>query len=132
MQRKCKREQSQACLNFAECSLSSNTVQRYKKNRQNAIVVPNHVHPCPESRAFLPHIHSLPPNLTAINLMAIKLNVKSVNIVWHILPFQLRGDAVGATSRRIAICVGTQIVVRRHAVLGHRVQSYLLCGLAGG
>lgn len=50
--------------------------------------------------------------------MAIKLNVKSVNIVWHILPFQLRGDAVGATSRRIAICVGTQIVVRRHAVLG--------------
>ena len=29
------------------------TVQRYKKNRQNAIVVPNHVHPCPESRAFL-------------------------------------------------------------------------------
>ena len=29
------------------------TVQRYKKNRQNAIVVPNHVHPCPESRPFL-------------------------------------------------------------------------------
>ena len=29
------------------------TMQRYKKNRQNAIVVPNHVHPCPESRAFL-------------------------------------------------------------------------------
>lgn len=52
------------------------TMQRYKKNRQNAIVVPNHVHPCPESRAFLPYIHSLPPNLTAINLMAIKLNVK--------------------------------------------------------
>lgn len=50
--------------------------------------------------------------------MAIKLNVKSVNIVWHILPFQLRGDAVGATSRRIAICVGTQMVVRRDAVLG--------------
>ena len=50
--------------------------------------------------------------------MAIKLNVKSVNIVWHILPFQLRGDAVGATSRRIAICVGTQMVARRDAVLG--------------
>lgn len=40
--------------------------------------------------------------------MAIKLNVKSVNIIWHIWPFQLRPDAVGATSRRIAICVGTQ------------------------
>ena len=82
VQRKCKREQSQACLNFAECSLSSNTVQRYKKNRQNAIVVLNHVHPCPESRAslsfpFLSLISlSLPSNLTAINLMAIKLNVK--------------------------------------------------------
>lgn len=50
--------------------------------------------------------------------MAIKLNIKSVNIIWHILPFQLRGDAVGATSRRIAICVGTWLVVRRHAVLG--------------
>lgn len=118
VQRKCKREQSQACLNFAECSLSSNTVQRYKKNRQNAIVVPNHVHPCPESRAFLPHIHSLPPNLTAINLMAIKLNVKSVNIIWHVLPFQLRPDAVGATSRRIARCVRTWLAARRHAVLG--------------
>jgi hypothetical protein len=94
------------------------TVQRYKKNRQNAIVVPNHVHPCPESRAFLPHIHSLPLNLTAINLMAIKLNVKSVNIIWHVLPFQLRPDAVGATSRRIAICVGTWLAARRDAVLG--------------
>ena len=31
---------------------------------------------------------------------------------------QLRPDAVGAMSRRIAICVGTQLVVRRHAVLG--------------
>ncbi len=50
--------------------------------------------------------------------MAIKLNVKFVNIIWHVLPFQLRPDAVGATSRRIAICVGTQMVVRRHAVLG--------------
>ena len=50
--------------------------------------------------------------------MAIKLNVKSVNIIWHVLPFQLRPDAVGATSRRIAICVGTWKVVRRHAVLG--------------
>lgn len=50
--------------------------------------------------------------------MAIKLNVKSVNIVWHILPFQLRGDAPKTAWRRIAICVGTQIVVRRHAVLG--------------
>ena len=50
--------------------------------------------------------------------MAIKLNVKSVNIVWHVLPFQLRPDAVGATSRRIAICVGTWLEARRHAVLG--------------
>ena len=54
--------------------------------------------------------------------MAIKLNVKSVNIIWHVLPIQLRPDAVGATSRRIAICaggcVGTQMAARRHAVLG--------------
>ena len=50
--------------------------------------------------------------------MAIKLNVKSVNIIWHVLPFQLRPDAVGATSRRIAICVGTQLAVRRDGVLG--------------
>ena len=50
--------------------------------------------------------------------MAIKLNVKSVNIIWHVLPFQLRGDAVGATSRRIASYVGTQLVVRRDAVWG--------------
>ncbi len=50
--------------------------------------------------------------------MAIKLNVKSVNIIWHVLPFPLRPDAVGATSRRSAICVGTWLVVRRHAVLG--------------
>lgn len=50
--------------------------------------------------------------------MAIKLNVKSVNIIWHVLPFQLRPDAVGATSRRIAICVGTWLAVRRDAVLG--------------
>ena len=26
--------------------------------------------------------------------MAIKLNVKSVNIIWHVLPFQLRRHAV--------------------------------------
>ena len=50
--------------------------------------------------------------------MAIKLNVKSVNIIWHVLPFQLRPDAVGATSRCTAIYVGTQMVVRRHVVLG--------------
>ena len=50
--------------------------------------------------------------------MAIKLNVKFVNITWHVLPFQLCPDAVGATSRRIAICVGTQMVARRDAVLG--------------
>jgi hypothetical protein len=50
--------------------------------------------------------------------MAIKLNVKSVNIIWHVLPFQVRPDAVGATSRRIAICVGTQLAVRRDVVLG--------------
>jgi len=87
------------------------TVQRYKKNRQNAIVVPNHVH------SFLIS-HSLPPNLTAINLMSIKLNVKSVNIIWHVLPFQLRPDAVGATSRRIVICVGTWLAARRDVVLG--------------
>lgn len=50
--------------------------------------------------------------------MAIKLNVKFVNIIWYVLPYQLRPDAVGATSRRIARCVGTQMVARRHAVLG--------------
>ncbi len=50
--------------------------------------------------------------------MAIKLNVKFVNIIWYILPFQLRPDAVGATSRRIAICVGTWLAARRDVVLG--------------
>ena len=50
--------------------------------------------------------------------MAIKLNVKSVNIIWHVLPFQLRPDAVGRPSGRTVICVGTQMAVRRHAVLG--------------
>ena len=50
--------------------------------------------------------------------MAIKLNVKFVNIIWHVLPFQLRPDAVGATSRRIARCVRTWLAARRHAVLG--------------
>lgn len=50
--------------------------------------------------------------------MAIKSNVKSVNIIWHVLPFQLRPDAVGATSRRIAICVGTWLAARRDVVLG--------------
>ena len=44
-----------AVLNEWQCSLSSNTVQRYKKNRQNAIVVPDHVHPCQESRASPSH-----------------------------------------------------------------------------
>ena len=50
--------------------------------------------------------------------MAIKLNVKSVNIIWHVLPFQLHPDAVGAASRRIAICVGTWLAARRDVVLG--------------
>ena len=50
--------------------------------------------------------------------MSIKLNVKSVNIIWHVLPFQLRPDAVGATSRRIVICVGTWLAARRDVVLG--------------
>ena len=50
--------------------------------------------------------------------MTIKLNVKSVNIIWHILPFHLRPDAVGAASRCTAICVGTQMAARRDAVLG--------------
>lgn len=77
----------------------------------SCILVPNHVH------SFLIS-HSLPPNLTAINLIAIKLYVKSVNIIWHVLPFQLRPDAVGATSRRIAICVGTWLAARRDVVLG--------------
>ena len=57
--------------------------------------------------------------------MAIKLNVKSVNIIWHVLPFQLRPDAVGATSRRIARCVGTQKAARRHAVLGASGAQFL-------
>lgn len=88
-----------------------NDSAKIQKNRQNAIVVPNHEHSSLIS-------HSLPPNLTAINLMAIKLNVKSVNIIWHVLPFQLRPDAVGATSRRIVICVGTWLAARRDVVLG--------------
>ena len=60
--------------------------------------------------------------------MAIKLNVKSVNIIWYVSPFQLRPDAVGATSRRIArggprpsrrlAGGGTWLAARRHAVLG--------------
>ena len=50
--------------------------------------------------------------------MAIKLNIKSVNIIWHILPFQLRPDAVGAASRCTAIYVGTWLAVRRDVVLG--------------
>ena len=90
VQRKCKREQSQACLNFAECSLSSNTVQRYKKNRQNAIVVPNVV-----------HCSAFPDG---------KDRLRGGQ--------KLRGDAVGATSRRIAICVGTWKAARRDVVLG--------------
>ena len=73
----------------------------------SCILVPNHVQSSLIS-------HSLPHNLTAINLMAIKLNVKSVNIIWHVLPFQLRPDAVGATSRRIAFCVATYRLLRRH------------------
>ena len=76
--------------------------------------------------------HSLPPNLTAINLMAIKLNAKSVNIIWHVLPFQLRPDAVGAASPRIARCVVTWLALRRHAVLwASGAQLLPLCGLAG-
>lgn len=49
-----------AVLDEWQCSLSSNTVQRYKKNRQNAIVVPNHVPPCPESCASLSRIPCIP------------------------------------------------------------------------
>ena len=49
-----------AVLNEWQCSLSSNTVQRYKKNRQNAIVVLNHVHPYPGSRASLSRIPCIP------------------------------------------------------------------------
>ena len=50
--------------------------------------------------------------------MAIKLNVKSVNIIWHVLSFQLRPDAVGATSRRIVRCVATYRQLRRDAADG--------------
>ena len=57
--------------------------------------------------------------------MAIKLNVKSVNIIWYVSPFQLRPDAVGATSRRIARCVGTWLAARRHAVLGASGAQFL-------
>ena len=49
-----------AVLDEWQCSIFSNTVQRYKKNRQNAIVVPNHVHPCPESCASLSRIPCIP------------------------------------------------------------------------
>ena len=50
--------------------------------------------------------------------MAIKLNVKSVNIIWHVLPFQLRPDVPPTASRCIAICVGTWLAARRDVVLG--------------
>ena len=56
--------------------------------------------------------------------MAIKLNVKSVNIIWHVLPFQLRPDAVGATSRRIARSVATYRQLRRDAAGGASGRSF--------
>ena len=55
----------------------------------SCILVPNVVHPCPESRAFLVPTYR-----------------------------QLRPDAPPVASPRIAICVGTQMAARRHAVLG--------------
>ena len=39
--------------------------------------------------------------------MAIKLNVKSVNIIWHVLLFHLRGDVPPTASRCTARCVPT-------------------------
>ena len=41
--------------------------------------------------------------------MAIKLNVKSVNIIWHVLPFQLRPDAVGGASPRSFGSIGRTV-----------------------
>ena len=38
--------------------------------------------------------------------------------MWHVLPFQLRPDALPAASPRIARCVGTWKAARRHAVWG--------------
>ena len=94
-----------AVLDEWQCSLSSNTVQRYKKNRQNAIVVLNHVHPCPESCASLSRIPLIP--------------------LFVAMCRQLHPDVSPSASPRIARCIGTQF-------WGHRAHSYFLCGLAGG
>ena len=81
-----------AVLDEWQCSLSSNTVQRYKKNRQNAIVVPNHVHSYPESCASLSRIPCIP--------LSSPLFVAMYR--------QLHPDVSSAASPRIASCVATQ------------------------
>ena len=139
VQRRCKREQSQACLNFAECSLSSNTVQRYKKNRQNAIVVPNHVPPCPESRASLSLISlslsfpshfpfplipfSFPfPSLSHFPFIPLSFPFLSFLSSWrctaNCIPTccQLRPDVPPAASGRTARCIATQFWGHRQPV----------------
>ena len=78
------------------------TVQRYKKNRQNAIVVLNHVPPCPESRAFLVKNPVHPPLIPLFVAMY----------------RQLHPDVSPSASPRIASCIGTWLAARRHAVLG--------------
>ncbi len=83
-----------AVLDEWQCSFSSNTVQRYKKNRQNAIVVLNHVHPCPESCESLSRIPCIPSHPP------------------------LRGDVPPTASRRITFCIPTYRQLHRDAVLG--------------
>ena len=94
-----------AVLNEWQCSLSSNTVQRYKKNRQNAIVVLNHVHPCQELCASLSRIPCIPLS-----------SPSSWRRAANCIPTyrQLRRDVAGAASprsfgdigRTVTCCVG--------------------------
>ena len=98
-----------AVLNEWQCSLSSNTVQRYKKNRQNAIVVLNHVHPCPESCASLSRIPCIP-------LSSPSSWRRAANCIPTYRPLH-RHVSPAASPRSFR---------------GHRAHGYFLCGLAGG
>ena len=82
---------------------------------------------CPESRASLSRITCIPSSLIMYLLDATRperaeapspgrcpgLGASALSGRVPTYP-QLRPDAVGATSRRIAICVGTWLVARRH------------------
>ena len=90
---------------LTQCKDTKKIGKMQQLSRITCILVPNHVHPCQESCASLSRIPLIP--------------------IFVAMYRQLRPDAVGATSRRIARCIGTQF-------WGHRAHSYLLCGLAGG